>query len=153
MPPWHADPRDGHFSNDRSREGSRGDPCLDRSGDAAGRRQGRTEAKTFPEGWGIGKPDFVFKMPEPYTVAARGVLPYQYFRVPTGFKEDTWIQAAEPRPGDRSVVHHILVTIDDHKKRGDGGDAAESYFAVYVPGNASFVFAKGTAKLIPAVST
>jgi peroxiredoxin/mono/diheme cytochrome c family protein len=153
MPPWHADPRYGHFSNDRSLS------AKDRAvilawvdqGTPPGDPKDAPAAKTFPEGWSIGKPDFVFKMPEPYTVAATGILAYQYFRVPTNFKEDTWIQAAEARPGDRSVVHHILVAVDDHKGGGDGlDDAAESYFVAYAPGDAPCVFAPGAAKLIPA---
>ena len=30
--------------------------------------------------------------------------------VPTNFKDDVWIQAAEARPGNRAVVHHIIVS-------------------------------------------
>src|SRR2546430_4579144 len=46
----------------------------------------------------------------PYTTLFRsGVLNYQRFIVDPGFKEDVWIQAAECRPGNRAVVHHILV--------------------------------------------
>jgi hypothetical protein len=48
-------------------------------------------------------------MSEPYTVPAQGEIPYQYFEVPTNLTEDRWIQALEIRPGDRSVVHHVLV--------------------------------------------
>jgi peroxiredoxin len=155
MPPWHADPRYGHFRNDRSLS------AKDRAvilawvdqGTPAGDPKDAPAAKAYPEGWEIGKPDFVFKIPEPYTVAAKGILPYQYFRVPTGFKEDIWIQAAEARPGDRSVVHHILIGIDDHKGGGEGSDdAAESYFVAYAPGDAPSIFPPGTAKLIPAGS-
>ncbi len=43
---------------------------------------------TWPVGWTIGKPNAVFEMPEPYTVKADGALPYQHFRVATGFTED-----------------------------------------------------------------
>ncbi len=69
--------------------------------------------RTFPEGWTIGQPDVVFELPEPYYVSAQGVVAYVYFRVPTNFKEDRWIQAAEAVPGDRSVVHHIIVYVLD----------------------------------------
>jgi peroxiredoxin/mono/diheme cytochrome c family protein len=153
MPPWHADPRFGHFSNDRSlsaRERAILLAWIDQ-GTPAGDAKQAPAAKTFAEGWGIGKPDYVFKMRQPYTVAANGVLAYQYFRVPTGFKEDTWIQAAEARPGDRSVVHHILVSIDDHKgSRSD--DGAEGFFVAYAPGDVPVIYPEGTAKLVPAGS-
>jgi hypothetical protein len=42
-------------------------------------------------------------------VPATGEIPYQYFEVPTNFTEDKWVQAFEIRPGERSVVHHVLV--------------------------------------------
>lgn len=48
-------------------------------------------------------------METPYSVPAQGEIPYQYFEVATNFTEDKWIQALEIRPGDRSVVHHVLV--------------------------------------------
>src|SRR5262249_56178735 len=78
--------------------------------------------RAFPEGWSIGKPDLVVEMPEPYSVPAQGTVPYQYFRVPSGFTEDRWVQAAEARPGDPSVVHHVLVAIDDHKQKTEADE-------------------------------
>ena len=69
------------------------------------------EPAKFPAGWRIGKPDVVFPMPEEFKVPATGVLPYQRFSVDPGFKEDRWVQAAEARPGNRKVVHHIVVYI------------------------------------------
>jgi peroxiredoxin/mono/diheme cytochrome c family protein len=154
MPPWHADPRYGHFSNDRSlspRERAVILAWIDQdtpSGDA----KDAPAPKDYPQGWEIGKPDFVFEMPHPFTVAADGVLPYQYFRVPTGFKQDTWIQAAEARPGDRSIVHHILVQVDDHKGGHGSGDAPDEYLVAYAPGDYPAIYRPGTAKLIPAGS-
>ena len=43
----------------------------------------------------------VFELPETYYVPAQGVVSYVYFQVPTNFKEDRWVQAAEALPGDR----------------------------------------------------
>ena len=81
-------------------------------------------ARTFPDGWTIGTPDLVVEMPEPLAVPAQGVVTYQHFRVPTGFTEDRWIQAAEARPGDRAIVHHIGVYVDDHDPKSSAGRAA-----------------------------
>ncbi len=50
-------------------------------------------------------------MAKEFKVPATGVLDYQRFVVDPGFKEDVWVQAAECRPGNRKVVHHILVYI------------------------------------------
>jgi hypothetical protein len=49
-------------------------------------------------------------MEESFTVPAEGVVDYQRFVVDPGWTEDKWIQAAEVRPGNRSVVHHIIAT-------------------------------------------
>ena len=57
----------------------------------------------YGDGWLIGKPDAVFRIPREYTVKAKGTVRYQYFVTPTNFKQDMWIQAAEARPGHRSV--------------------------------------------------
>jgi hypothetical protein len=48
-------------------------------------------------------------MPEEYKVPAQGTIAYEYFYIPTNFKEPKWIQAVEIRPGNRSVVHHALL--------------------------------------------
>jgi hypothetical protein len=77
-------------------------------------------------------------------------LPYQHFRVATGFTEDRWVQAAEVQPGDRSVVHHIFVrvmTADGSKETAVG---KEPFFAAFVVGDAPSVFPPGTARKVPA---
>lgn len=152
MPPWHADPRFGKFSNDRSltpreravllawvEQGTPlGDPSL------------LPPPRTYPDGWTIGTPDKVFEIPEPYTVAAQGILDYVNIRVPTGFTEDKWIQAAEARPGERSVVHHIIVYVDDHSK--NGRRRSEGHLCGFAPGDLPSIYEPGTAKRIPAGS-
>ena len=135
MPPWHADPRYGHFQNDRSltaRERATLLAWVDQ-GSPLGDPAKLPAPKEFPEGWSIGTPDVVFEIPEPYTVSAQGVLPYVNLRVPTNFKEDRWIQAAEAVPGDRSVVHHIIVYVDDHDQARPDAAAVASTSAATRP--------------------
>ncbi|MCI0665927.1 MAG: DUF3471 domain-containing protein, partial [Acidobacteria bacterium] len=43
---------------------------------------------------------------------ASGADDYIYFRVPTNFTEEKWIQAVEFRPGNKRVVHHAAVFIE-----------------------------------------
>ncbi|WP_240911017.1 redoxin domain-containing protein [Paludisphaera soli] len=153
MPPWHADPRHGSFSNDRSLSAKERATLLAwiDQGAPLGDPKDVPAPKTFPEGWSIGEPDVVFEIPETYTVPAQGVLEYVRFRVPTNFTEDVWIRGGEAMPGDRSVVHHILMYVDDHKKErrlGLGG----SHLCGYAPGDMPSVFPPGTAKKIPAGS-
>ena len=48
-------------------------------------------------------------MPQAFTVPATGTIAYQYFYIPTNFSEAKYVQAIETRPGNREVVHHVLV--------------------------------------------
>jgi hypothetical protein len=88
----------------------------------------------------------------PYTVPAEGTVRYQYFTVDPGFAEDKWVRAAEIIPGNRAVVHHILVfarSSGSNRRDMQGGGA---FLAGYVPGQRSHPFPDGMAKLIPAGS-
>lgn len=154
MPPWHADPRYGHFANDRrlkARERATLIAWVDQ-GTPEGDPAKLPPPKTWPEGWTIGEPDVIFAMPEPYEVRAEGALPYQHFRVQTGFTEDKWVQAIELMPGERAVVHHIIVYLRDPaggKAKREGFSDLE-HLAAYAPGDVASRFPEGAAKRIPA---
>jgi hypothetical protein len=111
MPPWHADPAHGKFVNDR-RLTMQEKEVLSRwvaGGAPAGDAKDLPAKPVYARGWTIGEPDAIIPMPTPYAVPAQGEIPYQYFEASTNFTEDRWVQAVEIRPGDRSVVHHVLV--------------------------------------------
>jgi mono/diheme cytochrome c family protein len=113
MPPWHADPNTGQFSNDRrlteaeietikawvDRQAPEGDP------------RDLPPQPEIVEGWKIGKPDMVLRMPEEFTLGATGPDEYHFFEIDPGFTEDKYVQMAETRPGNRRIVHHINVFI------------------------------------------
>ena len=113
MPPWFADAHYGKFANDRSLAQDEIDTLV--SWADAGAPEG--DAKDAPppvewaDGWSIGKPDIVVEMPHDFDVPAAGTVEYQYIVIPSGFKEDTWVQAAEARPGNRALVHHIIAFV------------------------------------------
>jgi hypothetical protein len=113
MPPWHADPAHGTFRNDL-RLSDREIDTIVRWVDG-GAREGDPAAlpsqPKFPEGWQIGTPEAVFEMTQDFEIPASGEIAYQYFEVPTNFTEDKWMQAGEVRAGDRSHVHHIIVSV------------------------------------------
>ncbi len=150
MPPWHADPRYGHFENDRSLSAKERATLLAwvDQGTPLGDPKKIPAAKKFSEGWIVGTPDVVFEMPSEYTVPAQGVLHYQRFRVPTNFTEDKWVTAIEPVPGDRSVVHHIIVYLDTKQKN----TGRPIHLAGYAPGEMPSIYGNGVAKKIPAGS-
>ena len=174
MPPWFADPKYGKFTNEHrltddelktivawvDQGAKEGDPA-----DAP-------KPAKFVEGWNIGKPDLVINMPEAFAVPAEGTIDYQYLVIPTGFTEDRWVQAAEIRPGNRAVVHHVIafvrppdsdwleeavpgkIYVPQERKKDDGRKRNESreLLVGFAPGMEEGVWLPGYAKLIQAGS-
>lgn len=114
MPPWFADPKYGTFLHDgRMPENEKE---LLRAWVANGSPQGSPEdlppPREYLTGWGMPEPDAVYSMSDkPFLIPAEGVIDYQNYTVDPGWTEDKWIKGAEARPGNRAVVHHILVFI------------------------------------------
>ncbi|HXG66177.1 MAG TPA: cytochrome c, partial [Blastocatellia bacterium] len=120
MPPWHADPHVGEFANDRRLTQAQIDTIVAwvDGGAPEGDPKDLPPAPKFYEGWRIGKPDVVLPMPEEFTLEASGPDEYQYFEIPTNFTEDKYVQAAEARPGNRKIVHHIIAFIQPPPPKG-----------------------------------
>src|SRR5206468_4547752 len=99
MPPWFADERYGHFSNDPSLTRKEIDmlAAWADTGAAEGDPRDLPKPAALQEGWTIGKPDVVLEMSKELQVPAQGTLDVMYVVVPTGFKADRWVQAAEIR--------------------------------------------------------
>ncbi len=158
MPPWHADAGVGDFINDRSLTDGEVDTLVRwvDHGAPRGDVRDRPPAVEFPDGWQIGEPDAIYGMPEAFEVPAEGTVRYQYFKIETNLDEDRWVTAAEVRPGNRAVVHHILVFAIDPKRprawRRDRGGAA-GYFAAMVPGERPVIYPPGAGKRLPAGAT
>ncbi len=112
MPPWFADPKYGHFANEKTLS----DADIAKivawvdGGAPEGDAKDSPEAVQWPDGWTV-KPDIVFEMPKAYAVPKSGTVEYTYFVVPSGFTKDTWIVDGEVRPGNRAVVHHASVHV------------------------------------------
>src|SRR5260370_3858778 len=109
MPSWHGDARHGEWLNDRriSQEAIDTIAKWVDGGAREGDPKDLPPTPEYTEGWRIGKPDQTFSIPE-QPVPADGVVSYQYLTVPTNFKEDRWITAAETRSTGRAAVHHWL---------------------------------------------
>jgi peroxiredoxin len=156
MPPWHADHQHGSFANDRSM------PTIEKeqiykwveNGCPAGDLADAPKPPRFTTGWQLPRePDQVFAMQQPFTVPASGGpngVPYEHFRVPTGFVEDKWIEASEIQPGNRSVVHHTIVFVEPP---GAKGRPNWIFLCAYVPGLRLNALPAGSAKRVPAGST
>ncbi|MBI2823621.1 MAG: redoxin domain-containing protein [Planctomycetia bacterium] len=112
MPPWHADPKFGKFSNDRSlsEQDKKALYAWVKNGAPEGNPADLPKPITYPETWQIAEPEQVVYMDDkPYAVPAEGTVEYQYFMVDPGWTEDKWVKASECLIGNRSVVHHVFV--------------------------------------------
>jgi hypothetical protein len=160
MPPWHADPKHGKFANDRSLSEKERSTLLGwiEQDCPKGDPKDMPKPREFADGWRIGKPDAVFAMTAPMTVPAKAEggngIKYRYAIVPTNYDEDRWVRAAEAKPGNRGVVHHIIVYIlppgaplRDPKNREDG--IGRGWLVAYAPGDMPAVYPDGVAKKLP----
>ena len=168
MPPWFADPKYGHFANNRSLSKREMDTILHwvDAGAIEGNPKNAPPARAWPAGWNIGTPDAVFEMPKAFPIPATGDIEYQYVVLPTGFKEDKWVQQVEVRPSDAATVHHAVVYIrepgSEWLKGRPSGEAfglpirksltTSDILLVYTPGNAFDGWKPGMAKKIKAGS-
>lgn len=138
MPPWHADSHYSQFTNERRLTQQEIDTVVAwvDQGAKEGNPKDLPAAPAAPrsaDGWKIGKPDVVLSMQEEYTLDAAGSDEYINFTMPTTFKEDVWIQAAEIHPGNRKVVHHVIAFIQTPQfqaqwKSTQGRPSAQSIF-------------------------
>jgi len=172
MPPWFADPKYGHFVNDRSLSQDELATLVAwvDSGAKEGDMRDAPKALAFVDGWNIPKPDVVLSMSEPFHLPAKGDVPYQYVVLPTKFTEDKWVQMAEARPSDRMVVHHVVIFIRDPQSKWlreaktnvpfvpEGGNfqnisgGGNDILMIYTPGKVPEMWRPGLGKMIKAGS-
>ena len=76
MPPWHADPHFGKFSNDRSLTAAEIDTLAAwaSTGAAEGDTKDAPKAREWSRGWNLGTPDQVVEMPSAFEVPAKGAV-------------------------------------------------------------------------------
>jgi hypothetical protein len=165
MPPWYADRKYGHFSNDRSLSQHDIDTLVAwaKAGAPEGDPKDLPTPRQFVDGWNIKTPEIVLEMPAAFDVPATGTVEYQYVLVPGKFTQDTWVQMSEIRPGNRSVMHHVIAFVRPPnskwlksiqpgvpyvptKEEADMSDA--EFLAGYAPGMPPAIFPDGRAKLI-----
>jgi hypothetical protein len=173
MPPWFADPRFGHFSNDNSLSPEQIATIASwaEAGAQAGNAVDAPPAPHWTTGWNIPEPDLVVQMPKAVMLPAHGDVEYTYEIVPTGFTEDKWVQASEIRPTRRDHVHHAVVYIRPPNSKWlrsapigrpfsasdmtTGEDVRQALFTdsdmllVYAPGSSPDQWPDGMAKCIP----
>jgi peroxiredoxin len=155
MPPWHASPEHGKFLNDTRLPDEEKQLVLEwiKNGAPEGNRADLPPPPKFVEGWRIPQPDIIIRMPRPFTVPAKGVVQYKYFTVDPGFTEDKWLKAAEARPGNRAVTHHLILFYHPPGKAQISPEQPLfNVVAAYAPGLPASNFMYGVSRRIPAGS-
>jgi len=153
MPPWFANPEHGKFKNDCRLSEAEKETVFQwvDNGMPEGDPADLPEPPKFDQGWRIPKPDQVFYMRDkPFKVKAQGTIDYKHFYVDPGWTEDKYISAAEARPDNKSVVHHILVYVippGDQRRQGLG-----DVLVGYAPGSTPVLLEEGVAMKVPAGS-
>jgi hypothetical protein len=153
MPPWFADPCCGKFANDRSLRPSEIETLAAwaDSGAAKGDEADAPPVRSWPTGWKV-PPDTIVEMPSAFDVPPKGAVEYQYFIVPTGFKEDRWVQSVEVRPGNRGVMHHAVVYIREPGSTWTRGPTKADILGIYTSGASLETWPAGMAKFVKAGS-
>jgi len=113
MPPWKPVDGFGEFRDNFGLTETERNTLLDWV--AAGAPQGEATpgSETPPPAseWELGEPDRVLTMAEPFNVP-RGKDIYRCFVLPVGLDADKWVDAVQVVPGNRAVVHHVILYLD-----------------------------------------
>lgn len=114
MPPWkpvegHGDFRDAYGLTEDERQ-------TIVSWVNAGAPEGDPAELPEPRGadglWQLGEPDLIVEMREPYT-PPRGRDNHRCFVISNPFEEAVYVKAADVLPGNRRIVHHVILYIDE----------------------------------------
>src|SRR5712691_4136080 len=107
MPPWKPEAGKGEFQDER-RLTDRELESLQQwiaSGAPEGDAADLPPIPNWKDGWRLGIPDVVVRMPEPYNVPADGPDVFRTFVIPIPVAAPRYVRAVEFRPGNARVVH------------------------------------------------
>ncbi|MDB6065323.1 MAG: Tetratricopeptide 2 repeat protein [Pedosphaera sp.] len=114
MPPWMPERGHGEFADERGL--SPDQINIIRQWVTEGAIEGAdVDLPSLPnrtEGWRLGAPDLVVKLPQPYTLSAEGKDVYRNFVFPIPMSERKYVRAVEFLPGNWKVVHHAFINVD-----------------------------------------
>lgn len=131
MPPWPPAPGYGDFADARrlSDQQIRTIAAWVQQGAQEGSAADLPPAPHFVEGWQLGQPDLIVRMPVPFTLPASGGDVFRNFVVPVNLTETRYIRAIELHPGNKRIVHHANIVIDHGRtlRSQDGADGQPGF--------------------------
>lgn len=168
MPPWKPVDAHGVFQGERRLTDEEIETLSDwvAAGVPEGNASDLPEPISFPEAWSAGTPDLVMQPTSPFQVAAGADDIYRCFPITIGSQSDLYVRGYEILPGNRAIVHHVLI-FTDATGQSDALDAADpgpgytcfggagflqgiGGLGAWAPGVAPQVFPLGTGIRIPA---
>lgn len=115
MPPWKAEAGYGEFQHENRLTDVEIQTLANWAATGAPRGDKRIEP-TPPApvegGWSLGKPDMILKSKGEYKLSADGEDVYRNFVIENPSDTEMWVKAADVHPGNKKVVHHVIVFTD-----------------------------------------
>ena len=151
MPPWHADPHYGKWENDRSLTTKESQTLLRWIAQGAkqdGSEDPLAQAASPASDWPLGKPDYVLRLPAVEKIPATGVLDYRHIRVENIVPEDCWLSAVAVKPGNKKVVHHVILRAK-YSGNGDDGSGRGVMIVGWAPGAFPARYHEGVGRFFP----
>jgi hypothetical protein len=159
MPPTQVDPYIGHSNNARYMETTDMQTLVHWID--AGAPRGPSEIDPLEsynfmdaENWALGAPDYIVTGPS-NDVPPTGVLDYIYDDIDLQFDEDKWVRAIQYKPGDTSVLHHLMTFVTGPEEDFWGAERTQEsvtrrFVGSYSPGKLNAqVFPEGSGVFIP----
>lgn len=147
MPPWKPVDAQDRFTVFRGLTGEQRRSLLEwvEGGAPEGDPADLPEPTPARSKWILGEPDLLLTMPEPYT-PPRGRDMYRCFVLPTVLGEDRFVSAVDVAPGERSIVHHVILYLDTtgQSEKLDAADPGPGYTCYGGPGIDAGVGGGGT---------
>jgi Flp pilus assembly protein TadD len=140
MPPWLPAPGYGDFTGERRLTQTELKLIADwvSQGRLEGNPADLPPAPHFTQGWQLGPPDMIIRMPVPYKIPAGGSDVFRNFVLPVNLNETKYIRAFELRPGNKRLVHHANLLVDRRGtlRRRDGEDGQPGFSGMEITAEA-----------------
>ena len=102
MPPWQPEPGYGEFDLERRLTADQIDTIQRwvRDGAVEGNPTHLPPAPRWSDGWQLGKPDLIVRLPKPYTLRPRQTDVFRNFVIPVPVSSTRLVRAMEFLPGN-----------------------------------------------------
>ena len=159
MPPWHADPHVGRFSNDISISQEQIRKIIAWVDNGSKKGEGHdilADLSPDVSQWSLGNPDYVVNLKKE-EIPANGIIDYRYQTTTIDITEDKYVNAIEVKPGNPNVLHHVLASIDypegyEEPVARNVSRWIDGLLLGWAPGGEVEQFPEGTGRLLPAGS-